>query len=115
MARNRNRNQDSNNEGESTMSSTETAPMFTPIDDEATLAEILASSHGRGEYKAVLQAFLNAEVRLAEIPVGERKAQTVKTGFENAKTGKEPPEGSANVKVIKKNDKVYLLNNAVTA
>ncbi len=94
--------------------------MFTPIEDEATLADILSGARGRGDYKQVLEAFINAGVRLAQIPLDGgafegKKAQTVKTGFENAKSSKNPPEGAAEVRVIKKNDAIYLLNNAVSA
>jgi hypothetical protein len=94
--------------------------MFTPITDEDTLAEILAGARGRGDYKTVMVAFRDAGIRTAEVPLDRglfegRKAQTVKTGFDNVKTSKEPPEGSDKIRVIKKNDKVYLVNQAVAA
>lgn len=109
----RNRNQSTETKENNVMSE-----MFTPIDDEATLADILAGAHGRGDYKTVLTAFLNAGIRLAQIPLDSglfqgRKPQTVKSGFENVKSSKEPPEGADQVKVVKKNDQVYLVNQAV--
>jgi hypothetical protein len=92
--------------------------MFTPIEDDATLADILAGARGRGDYKLVLDAFIKSGYRLVEVPLtegafAEKKPQTVKTGFENAKSGKEPPEGAAEVKVVKKDDKIYLVNQAI--
>lgn len=94
--------------------------MFTPIEDEATLAEILAGARGRGDYKTVMEAFIDAAVRLAQIPLDGglfegKKAQTVKTGFENVKTSKTPPEGADKIKVVKKNDQIYLVNQAVAS
>ena len=92
--------------------------LFTPIDDADELASILAGARGRGDYKTVLEEFIGAGIRLAEIPLTmglfeNKKASTVKTGFENAKNGKKPPERADQVKVIKKEDKVYLVNQAV--
>ena len=92
--------------------------LFTPIDDADELASILSGARGRGDYKTVLEEFIGAEIRLAEVPLTmglfeNKKASTVKTGFENAKNGKNPPEGADQVKVIKKEDKVYLVNQAV--
>lgn len=122
MARTRTKTNDSTttqntntNERNNTMST-----MFTPIEDEATLADILAGARGRGDYKTVMKAFIEAGVRLAQIPLDGglfegKKAQTVKTGFENVKTSKEPPEGSESIKVVKKNDQIYLVNQAVAS
>jgi hypothetical protein len=92
--------------------------MFTPIDDTEELNAILAGARGRGDYKTVLGAFIDAGIRLAQVPLDNglfegKKAQTVKTGFENAKTSKEPPQGADQVKVVKKDDKIYLVNQAV--
>lgn len=111
MARNRN-----TQESDSNVSTT----MFTPIDDAATLQDLLSGARGRGDYKTVLAAFIAAGIRLAQVPLDSglfegKKPQTVKTGFENAKDSKEPPEGAAEVKVVKKNDQIYLINQAVTA
>lgn len=94
--------------------------MFTPITDEATLAQVLAGARGRGDYKTILSAFIEAGVRLAQIPLDGgmlegKNAQTVKTGFENAKSSKEPPEGADQVKVVKKDDLIYLVNSAVAS
>lgn len=94
--------------------------MFTPIEDTDLLADILAGARGRGDYKTVLKAFIESEHRLVEVPLTAglfegKKAQTVKTGFENAKNAKEPVEGSDKVKVVKKGDQIYLVNQAVAA
>jgi hypothetical protein len=93
---------------------------FQPIEDADVLADILAGARGRGDYKVVMEAFITAGHRLVQIPLdgglfNGKKPQTVKTGFENVKTSKEPPAGSDKVKVVKKNDQVYLVNQAVTA
>lgn len=117
MARNRKTND--NNETQ-TKETTAMSTMFTPIDNEQELAEILSGARGRGEYKTVLGAFIDAGIRLAQIPLDSglfegKKASTVKTGFENAKSSKEPPAGADQVKVVKKDEKVYLVNQAVTA
>lgn len=111
MARNRKQPQESDSN---------VSTMFTPIDDADTLADLLSGAHGRGDYKTVLKAFIDAGIRLAQVPLGEglfegKKPQTVKTGFENAKTSKEPPAGADQVKVVKKNDQIYLINQAVSA
>jgi coenzyme F420-reducing hydrogenase beta subunit len=94
--------------------------MFTPIDDTDLLADILSGARGRGDYKTVIGAFIESGHRLVEVPLTAglfegKKAQTVKTGFENAKNAKEPVEGSDKVKVVKKGDQIYLVNQAVTA
>jgi hypothetical protein len=95
-----------------------TSDMFSIIEDEDTLADILRGARGRGDYKTVMVAFIEAGVRLAQIPLDSglfegKQAQTVKTGFDNVKNSKEPPEGSDKVKVVKKNDQIYLVNQAV--
>jgi hypothetical protein len=94
--------------------------LFTPIEDEATLAEVLSGAHGRGDYKTVMAAFIDAAIRIAQIPLDRglfegRKDTTVKSGFENVKTSKEPPAGADKVKVVKKNGNVYLVNQAVAS
>lgn len=94
--------------------------MFTPIEDTDLLADILAGARGRGDYKTVLGAFIESGHRLVEVPLTGglfegKKAQTVKTGFENAKNAKEPVEGSDKVKVVKKGEQVYLVNQAIAA
>ena len=94
--------------------------LFTPVEDEATLAEVLAGARGRGDYRTILEAFVGAGIRMAEIPLTEgllegKQASTVKTGFENAKNGKNPPAGADQVRVVKKEDKIYLVNQAVAS
>lgn len=94
--------------------------LFQPIDDAELLADILAGARGRGDYKTVIKAFIESGHRLVEVPLTQglfegKQAQTVKTGFENAKNAKEPVEGSDKVKVVKKGDQIYLVNQAVAA
>ncbi len=94
--------------------------MFTPIDDTDLLNDILSGARGRGDYKTVLVAFRDSGHRLVEVPLTTglfegKKAQTVKTGFENAKNAKDPVEGSDKIKVVKKGDQIYLVNQAVSA
>ena len=113
---------------DTTKESNTMSDMFTPIESEEELASILAGARGRGEYKTVLKAFIEAGIRLAQIPLDTglfegKKAQTVKTGFENAKNAKEPVAGSDKVKVVKRTtgegdnkvEAVYLVNQAVSA
>lgn len=114
MARNRNTTEQNENK-ENTLSE----GMFTPVEDTDLLAQILATSHGRGDYKAVMSAVIESGHRLVEIPLDRgifqgRKDTTVKSGFENVKTSKEPPEGADKVKVVKKDGAIYLVNQAVT-
>jgi hypothetical protein len=122
------RNRSSSHTDETTKESNTMSTMFTPIDDEQALADILSGARGRGDYKTVLKAFIDAGIRLAQVPLDGglfegKKAQTVKTGFENAKSGKEPPEGAAEIKVVKRTtgegdnkvEAVYLVNQAVSA
>jgi len=94
--------------------------LFQAIDDENILADVLAGARGKGDYKTVMEAFINAGIRLAQIPLDSglfdgKKPQTVKTGFDNVKTSKAPPEGADQVQVVKKNDQIYLLNKAVSS
>ena len=93
---------------------------FDPITDEAEINEVQAGARGRGDYKVVLQQFIEAGIRMARIPLDrgtfeQKKASTVKTGFENAKNAKNPVEGADQVQVVKKEDQIYLVNKAVSA
>jgi hypothetical protein len=98
---------------------------FQTIED-TELAELLASSRQRGIYDEQLRAFLAtgipaAKVNLADGEFKDKKQATVKTGFEGAvkraKTGKGSwegegnglPEGVSGVRVIGKEDGVYLV------
>jgi len=108
------------NESTTIKENTVMSDMFTPIEDTDLLADILSGARGRGDYKTVIKAFIDSGYRLVEVPLTSglfegKKAQTVKTGFENAKNAKEPAEGSDKVKVVKKGDQIYLVNQAVSA
>ena len=101
--------------------------LFTPIDDADVLAQVLSGARGRGDYATILVAFRDAGIRLAQIPLDQgllegKSAQTVKTGFENAKAStKNPIEGADKLKVVKRStgegdkkvESVYLVNQAV--
>ncbi len=116
MARTKTKTQNNTTQGENNMSS-----MFTPITDEAQAADILAGAAGRGDYRTILEAFIQAGVRIAEVTLneglleGRTNAQTVKTGFDNVKSSKKPLEGADQIKVVKKDERVYLVNGAVSA
>ena len=117
MPRNRSKTNTTDTQKENTVMSD---MLFTPIEDDALLADILSGARGRGDYKTVLKAFIDHGARLVEVPLTQglfegKKAQTVKTGFENAKNAKEPVEGSDKVKVVKKGEQIYLVNQAASA
>lgn len=79
---------------------------------------LLASSRTKGEYSEYLGEFLesgDAGVCANEewVSLKDRKDTTIKQGFENAKNSKTAPEGADNVKVLRNDDKVYLINLVV--
>jgi len=81
---------------------------------------LLGSVKQRGEYDRQLKAFVESsepgvQISLEEGPFAQKKAQSVKTGFETAKGREGAPEGSANVRVIVHDDKVYLLRTDTAA
>lgn len=91
--------------------------MFTPVEDEDELAAILAGTRGRGDYRTILEAFIKSGHKMVKIPLDRgllegKKAATVKSGFENVKTAKNPLEGADKVLIRKREDDVFLVNQA---
>lgn len=79
---------------------------------------LLANSRTKGEYSEYLGDFIesgDAGVCANDewVSLADRKDTTVKQGFENAKNAKNAPEGAENVKVIKNEGKVFLINLVV--
>jgi len=79
------------------------------------ILQILGQSRTKGEYAGYLKTFLDsgeAGVAVNDTwpALSQKKATTVKQGFENAKDKKDAPEGAENVKVVKSNEQVYLFN-----
>jgi hypothetical protein len=85
----------------------------------ALTAEQIAQLLGKTRQKGVYIQYLNQFLQSAEsgvcvneqwIDLKDKKASTLKQGFENAKENKEAADGSEFVKVIANEDKVYLIN-----
>lgn len=87
--------------------------------DEAQVAELLAGSRGRGQYDTSLKDFyasdqVGIQIDLTAGQFQGKKAQSVKTGFESALKRDGAPEGAKeNVKVIVKNDNVFLVRQDI--
>jgi hypothetical protein len=83
---------------------------------------LLASSTTRGQYARLLHDFVSSGSGAVDVMeqwptefASDKNRNTIKQGFENAKNGKNAPEGSAGVRVIKNEEKVYLVNQASAA
>lgn len=79
---------------------------------------IYAKRRTKGLYDSMLVEFLNSEDNGVDVKVqwpelADKKAQTLKQGFENSKDRKGAPEGSDNVDVIVDGENVYLINKVV--
>ena len=79
------------------------------------IAQLLGKTRQKGQYIQYLNQFLESGesgicVNEQWIDMKDKKATTLKQGFENAKENKEAAEGSEFVKVISNEDKVYLIN-----
>lgn len=78
---------------------------------------LLGKTRQKGIYQEKIKLFLASGeqgvcVNDEWVELSEKKATTLKQGFENAKDSKDAPEGSEYVKVISNEDKVYLINLA---
>jgi len=76
---------------------------------------VLGQSRTKGEYAGYLKDFLESGEAGVSVndtwpALSQKKATTVKQGFENAKDKKDAPEGAENIKIVKSNDQVYLFN-----
>lgn len=80
------------------------------------IAKLLGETRTKGQYIGRLNQFIESGAGAVcvteEWPAdfNGKQANTIKQGFENAKNSKNRAEGSDNVKVIKNNDLVYLVN-----
>lgn len=81
---------------------------------------IYAKRRTKGMYNELLDTFVASGENGVSVKeewdtqLGDKKATTLKQGFENAKGRKDAPEGSETVDVIVDGDEVYLINrNAV--
>lgn len=92
---------------------------ITALDHDA-IANLLGSVKQRGEYDRQLKTFVESgepgiQVSLTEGPFTNKKPNSVKTGFESAKSREGAPEGAANVRVLVHEDNVYLIRTDVSA
>jgi hypothetical protein len=79
------------------------------------IAALLSKTRTKGMYIEKLNAFLASGEQGVLVnetwpELKDKKATTLKQGFENAKENKEAKEGSEYVKVIANEDQVYLIN-----
>lgn len=79
------------------------------------IQQLLGKSRSKGQYIVHLNSFLaSGEGGVCAndewVDLADKKATTLKQGFENAKTNKDATDGAENVKVLVNEDKVYLIN-----
>lgn len=80
---------------------------------------IYAKRRTKGQYTGMLDEFLTSGENGVSVKeewatqLGEKKANTLKQGFENALEKKDAPEGSDKVDVIVDGENVYLINRAI--
>lgn len=81
---------------------------------------LLGRSRTKGQYVVRLNEFVGTgemgiNVRETWVEFADKQASTLKQGFDNARDNKEAAEGTDQVKVIKQEDDVFLINLAVAA
>jgi hypothetical protein len=79
---------------------------------------IYAKRRTKGQYTELLTAFIESgdtgvSVKEEWTQLADKKAPTLKQGFENAKEKKDAPEGADTVDVITDGDDVFLINRAI--
>lgn len=79
--------------------------------------ELLSMSKQRGLYEAELNTFIASGARGVEVPLDSgtfsgKKAQSVKTGLDNARKKLEDEDVKNGIKVIKQEEHVFLLNTS---
>lgn len=79
------------------------------------IAALLGKTRTKGQYIIYLNQFVASGMdgvcaNEQWVDLKDKKASTLKQGFENAKDNKDAAEGSENVKVISNEDLVYLIN-----
>jgi hypothetical protein len=90
---------------------------FTELTDEA-LSDVLSGSRQRGQYDSALIEFLNMNVRGVQVPLDSgsfegKKANSVKTGFESARKRDGAPDTASHVRVVNKNDNIFLIRDDI--
>lgn len=81
---------------------------------------VLGKTRQKGQYQGLLVEFLDSNEAgvhaQSQWPqLGEKKASTIKQGFEGAIKRKEAPEGSDGVRVLVQDEQVYLINSSLAA
>lgn len=112
-ARNRKSKQDSNTQTQTTHERTTNIMALTP----EQIRGIYAKRRTKGQYTQFLSQFLESgengtDVKETWPQLADKKGNTIKQGFENAKEKKEAPEGADLVDVIVDGEDVYLINAA---
>jgi hypothetical protein len=79
------------------------------------IAQLLGSTRSKGQYVVYLNEFLDSEeggvcANEQWVAIKDKKASTIKQGFENAKDKKDARDDAQFVKVITNDDKVFLIN-----
>jgi hypothetical protein len=82
------------------------------------IREIYAKRRTKGQYQTFLAALLESgdngcDVKETWPQLQDKKASTIKQGFENAKNTKDAPEGADAVDVIVDGEDVFLINTSV--
>jgi len=86
--------------------------------DSDKIAAIYAKRRTKGLYTAFLAELLESgengvDVKETWPQLKDKKATTIKQGFENAKDKKEAPDGADMIDVIVDGDDVFLINSAM--
>jgi hypothetical protein len=96
---------------------TNTRRMKMPLSPDEVRA-IYAKRRTKGLYDSLLVEFIESgdngvSVKEQWAELADKKAQTLKQGFENSKDRKGAPEGSDQIDVIVDGENVYLINKVV--
>lgn len=79
------------------------------------IAQLLGSTRSKGQYVVYLNEFLDSgEAGVCAndewVAIKDKKASTIKQGFENAKDKKDARDDAQYIKVITNEEKVFLIN-----
>jgi len=86
--------------------------------DAAQIAAIYAKRRTKGQYTSFLTEFTTSgengvDVKETWPQLKDKKATTIKQGFENVKKNKDAPDGAELVDVIVDGEDVFLINSAM--
>ena len=81
---------------------------------------VLGKTRQKGQYQGLVVEFLDSgeagvHAQSQWPQLGEKKASTIKQGFEGALKRKEAPDGSDGVRVLVQDEQVYLINSSLAA